>query len=569
MKKKNVEQVAAISESTTARDDQEITLSRIRPSTANPRKTFNNMEQMIESVRNIGVIQPILVRPLADELFEIVAGERRYRAALAVAEQNGGPDHYQIPALVKTMSDDEAFEFMTVENLQREDLSELEEARNFQVYLYRRGEDGAHDLAARLGISAQYVRRRIMVLKLPEEILQSWDDGKLRYGHLEQLCRIANSEELQSLYKQCLSGNYNVAQVKYAIDNKSPELKHSLFNKKAVGCTKCHRNSTVQKTLFGDTYTDLKAHCLDAACFKQNQNNWLLANWQEFASSKGLQTTGFRFRGSIQHDEYERVWKTTAKACLACENFVSFVEIDGDVRADSCCLDKQCYAKVYSGKKEKSGETKDPNAPHCSWHGEFFREIFYKTAIPEHYEQTDPVMRFRLLLFMLLAGNQYNADIRFAEKYDTGGVATSQYGSYRSYSLTRAWEFLMTQGSQALDAMLKDVTLGIVMDCGFQKAGTINSGIRHNIAKALGVDLQKEWLITEEYLQKKTVSEIHVIAKKFGLFENEKAQSYLIGKLGKKSGRFDSCKKSELVKLILESGMELAGIVPDEILGKG
>ena len=133
-----VTQPSTTSEPATPRNYREVALSQIRPTTANPRKSFKNMEQMIESVRALGVIQPILIRPLSNSSYEIVAGERRYRAALAVAEENGGPDHYQIPAIVKEMTDDEAFEFMTVENLQREDLTELEEARNFQIYLDRR-----------------------------------------------------------------------------------------------------------------------------------------------------------------------------------------------------------------------------------------------------------------------------------------------------------------------------------------------------------------------------------------------------------------------------------------------
>ena len=569
--KKAAVQEPSVSETASTRNFQEVALSRIRPAAANPRKSFKNMEQMIESVRTIGVIQPILIRPMSDELYEIVAGERRYRAALAVAEENGAADHYQIPAMVKEMTDDEAFEFMTVENLQREDLTELEEARNFQVYLDRRGEDGVHDLAARLGISAQYVRRRTMVLKLPEEILSSWEEGKLRYGHLEQFCRV-RPEDLEKFIKQLKGYNgeiITVSDLKRRIDDDAPLLKTAFFDRKEIGCHQCRYNTTVQRSLFGDDLTDKKGQCINPNCFKQHQNNWLLANWEKFKQERNLATNGFRFDGSVNYDEYKSIWQEPKNACMACDKFVSFLAVSGGMNmGDQRCLDPGCHTKTYSAKPEKTEAEKDSNAPHCAWHGEFFREIFYKTAIPEHYEQTDPVMRFRLLLFMLLAGNQYQADIRFGEKYDPEGVATSQYGSYRSYSHVRAWEFLMTQDSQALDAMLKDVTLGIIMDCCFQKFGTINPGSRHSIAKSLGVDLQKEWLMTEEYLQKKTVSEIHAIAKKFGLFDHEKAVSYLTDKLGKKSGRFDACKKSELVKLILESGIDLAGIVPDEIIGK-
>jgi hypothetical protein len=80
--------------------------------------------------------------------------------------------------------------------------------------------------------------------------------------------------------------------------------------------------------------------------------------------------------------------------------------------------------------------------------------------------------------------------------------------------------------------------------------------------------LQNEWLITEEYLRKKTKAEIIHIGEKFGVFKQKPAEAYLYEKLLKKPGKWASCKKSELVHLFLETGVDLSGVVPTEILGE-
>jgi ParB family chromosome partitioning protein len=131
----------------------EIPLSLVFVSGNNPRKNFNNMDELVASVRTKGVLEPILVRPLCPEptadviealgRYEIVAGERRFRAAKAVAISNGGLENYKIPAMVQEMSDDEAFDVRLIENLHREDLTELEEAQAFKMFLDRHAEEGA------------------------------------------------------------------------------------------------------------------------------------------------------------------------------------------------------------------------------------------------------------------------------------------------------------------------------------------------------------------------------------------------------------------------------------------
>lgn len=140
---------------------QDVELSRIKANPMNPRKHFGGPkdDELVASIRSKGVLQPIVIRPKGKD-FELVAGERRWRAASAVAKENGGLAGTTIPAMVRELTDDEAFDVMTIENLQREDLSEREEAEGFKAYLDRKGEDALPDLSSRTGIDPRYIRRR-------------------------------------------------------------------------------------------------------------------------------------------------------------------------------------------------------------------------------------------------------------------------------------------------------------------------------------------------------------------------------------------------------------------------
>jgi ParB family chromosome partitioning protein len=141
-----------------------IDLAKIVCNPFNRRKCFEGekFNQLVKSIEQKGVIEPILARPVNGN-FEVVAGERRYKGSLEAKLVT-------IPALVQEMTDDEAFEIMTIENLQREDLTPLEEAESFKDYLDRKGVEALPELAEKTGIPAKFIMRRIRVLSLPEKV---------------------------------------------------------------------------------------------------------------------------------------------------------------------------------------------------------------------------------------------------------------------------------------------------------------------------------------------------------------------------------------------------------------
>ena len=179
----------------------EIPLARIRPNPHNPRRQFSGpeFESLVASIRAAGLLQPIMVRPVhdGDITHEVVFGGRRFAACRKIAEENGGIGDAAIPCRVMDLDDDQALDLMTIENLQRDDLTPWEEAAGFKTFVDRRDDTDAAviELARRTGIRTQYIRRRLAIYKLPKKFYKAWAAGKLTYTHLRQFIRIAGDRK--------------------------------------------------------------------------------------------------------------------------------------------------------------------------------------------------------------------------------------------------------------------------------------------------------------------------------------------------------------------------------------
>ncbi len=575
-----------------------IELTRITPNPWNPRRRFEGQkfEDLVASIRSKGVLEPILVRPFADGPvlvekpgrcpnhgkmvdFEVIAGERRFRACCRIARDNGTKMH-KIPAIIKDLDDDEAFDVMTIENIQREDLTELEEARNFQLYLERKGPEAAVDLSARTGIHPAYIRRRVRVLALPAEVLELWEQGRLKYGHLEQLCRLKDTAEIMEHCREALGegraswrGPMTVRELKDNIDEDSPALSDALFDLGEEGCLGCAHNSDVQKKLFDIDMQD-QAHCDDPKCFKQKQNNWLMANWENSSIRKKCRTNGFRFDDFFRYNDhplFHRV-KDLFSACRKCEHLVTIIRPSGKVFHERCCIDGACYKareKEARNKQQKpapdcdAGDVKEKEAPRVAWHGSHFREIFYQQKIRERTERmpwNDDRM-LRMLLFALLCHAGSTLGTWFGRRHALAGPdgEIAEDSTYYWLDRNAALERIMSMDINAVWEDLGDATVELVLD-----KAQVTGDQRRAIGGLLGIDLSAEWRIDAEYLAKKTTREILSFGQGLGIFDDPAAVSFLQNTLGRKS--FRACKKAELVRVILESGADLAGKVPAEIL---
>jgi ParB family chromosome partitioning protein len=183
---------SAVTERAGARTPRRVPIEHIAPSPRNPRRTFaeDDLAELSQSIKERGIIQPIVVRALkgAKDTYEIIAGERRWRAA-----QKAGL--HEVPIVLLDVGDAEALELAIIENVQRTDLNPLEEAMGYQVLAndYKHSQD---DIASIVGKSRSHVANTLRLLKLPDSVKKFIAEGKLSAGHARALVGQPHPEEL-------------------------------------------------------------------------------------------------------------------------------------------------------------------------------------------------------------------------------------------------------------------------------------------------------------------------------------------------------------------------------------
>lgn len=181
-----------------------VALANVQPSNYNPRKNFDeaSLAELSESIRQQGVLQPIGVRPIEDNRFEIVFGERRYRAALMAGLE-------EIPAIVMEISDETAEEMAVTENLQRKDVTPIEEANAYQKLI----DSGRHDvqsLAVQFGKNKNYIRTRLKFVSLIPEIAQLLEQDEITISVATEICRYGEDIQHEVYNKHLKEGiQYN------------------------------------------------------------------------------------------------------------------------------------------------------------------------------------------------------------------------------------------------------------------------------------------------------------------------------------------------------------------------
>lgn len=181
--------------------------SEIEPNREQPRKNFSDdaIASLAESIREHGMLQPILVRPLPIGGYQIVAGERRWRAARML-----GLD--EVPVNIRELSDTETMQIAVIENLQRENLNPVEEANGYNELIEKYGMT-QEKVAQMVGRSRSSIANSVRILSLPENVLDMIADGRLSMGHAKALLGFENRELLTSVAEKACDGGMTVRQV--------------------------------------------------------------------------------------------------------------------------------------------------------------------------------------------------------------------------------------------------------------------------------------------------------------------------------------------------------------------
>jgi ParB family chromosome partitioning protein len=190
-----------------------VPLAELRPGRLNPRKDFRDDElaELADSIRNKGLVQPIIVRPAAGGGYEIVAGERRWRAA-----QQAGL--HTVPVIARDLTDKEVLELALIENVQRADLNAIEEASGYRE-LIERFNYNQEQLSEIIGKSRSHVANTLRLLKLPQGVQAMVQDGRLTAGHARALIGRADAE---ALARRILESDMNVREVEALVQADEP-----------------------------------------------------------------------------------------------------------------------------------------------------------------------------------------------------------------------------------------------------------------------------------------------------------------------------------------------------------
>jgi ParB family chromosome partitioning protein len=179
-------------------------INKVHPNPHQPRKQFDpeTLDELAESIQSQGILQPLLVEKITDDEYAIIAGERRYRAALSAGLET-------VPVIVKRFTDVQRLEVSLIENIQRENLNPIEEARAY-LYLLEQADMRQEELAERVGKKRSTIANSLRLLQLPKEMQESLMHGDFTAGHARALLSVVNPADQQYLYTKILEDALSV-----------------------------------------------------------------------------------------------------------------------------------------------------------------------------------------------------------------------------------------------------------------------------------------------------------------------------------------------------------------------
>jgi ParB family chromosome partitioning protein len=190
---------------------KEIDVDRILPSPHQPRKNFDEaaLNELADSIREHGLVQPIVVRPLEEGFFQLIAGERRWRAA-----QRAGV--VRIPAIIRDAAERAVLELALIENLQREDLNPIDEAQAYEQLITEFGMT-QDEVAKCVGKNRATVANMLRLLRLPVEVQQWLRENRLTAGHAKALLSLTDLNAILDSARKIIQGNYSVRQAEMLV----------------------------------------------------------------------------------------------------------------------------------------------------------------------------------------------------------------------------------------------------------------------------------------------------------------------------------------------------------------
>jgi ParB/RepB/Spo0J family partition protein len=293
-----------------------VPVDHIEPNPEQPRMVFEQeaLDELTASIREHGVLQPILVRPLGPNTYQIVAGERRWRAS-----RQAGLD--TIPALIEEIDDDTALEIAIIENLQREDLSPLDEAAMYDRMIHEHGYS-IRKLADKLGKDKGYLENRLRLADAPPEVRELVSLRKDSLSHAYELMKVDDQKKRRKLAEQVARGELTLIKLREKIEGRRPrESRLTDDGIEFVGPSPDEREADEAAELWG--HDDVPSQPITEDSLVNAKQN-LADAVEELIGVIGDPTV----RGSIPPTDRANLAKYLTIAKLRLENAIALVRLD-------------------------------------------------------------------------------------------------------------------------------------------------------------------------------------------------------------------------------------------------
>lgn len=529
------------------------------------------MAELTESVKAKGVVQPILVRP-AGEKFQIVAGERRYRASLVAFGSEG-----TIPAVIKPLTDEEAEVESLIENIHRADMSVTEEARAAGKCLARN--KGDRDETARvLCWPIVKLARRLALLNLTEEVMTALDERKIQTGHAELLATVSKEKQNDAL-DRIIQHGMTVQFVRDNIVKKATKIAEAIFDAKP--CAGCAYNSEEQASLFVENIGE--GYCTNGTCYAEKTQCALTgiaaALEEEFPVVRIIDVGDDAAFVSLAAEGNLGVGEEQYAVCKGCGDFGATISAlagsVGTVTKSVCfnisCQQKKVAARIKSEQtatesttatqepKEatngESAQTKQGTAPApgkpdkiapsaagtSNRVKEYRRKIWNKSV--KAGLAADPVKAMAYLFGLAMTRDLSKVCDRKAKELYMKIVGTE----YPSDKL---------EGLRSIANLPQDLRDKLISALAVTTVDAVDEDRIINAVALLDTNLTDHWRINAEFLELLTKSEIEAVAVEVGL---DKA-------MGDSFKKALAGKKDEAIKTILAAEFTWTGAVPKMML---
>ena len=511
-------------------------LKRIRIG-RNPRTYFDPkaLAELTESIRQHGVDTPIIVRPVVDDNFdyEVIAGGRRYRGAM---EAHG--EDFAMPIVVKDVDEVEARRIALMENIQREDLSPAEEARDAAELLGIHG--GDRDVTAKiLGWSRSTLDSRLALLNCSTAVLDALSERKINIAHAELLAALSK-ENQDKVLPVVVAERRSVADVRKLVESASCALAAAIFDK--ADCAGCPHNSSTQAQMFGEAIGT--GNCTNRSCFNDKTEKQLEATAaglrDEFQTVRIVRAGDNHTRVQLAVDGPKGVGLEQAKACHACANYGAAVsglpESLGKAYRGQCfdtvCNMKKVAARIQAEKAATQPETAGggKSAPAVkSANGTGSKSASAPSSTNPSVTviaESEKVKAYRVKLWRKALRMDIGMNHELARQYLIAIVLSGHVRQIDDASFRKFFERIaegeapLANLPKAIDAVQatnesKQADLMIAML--FAAIEGLDVTNLTQLCKSHKLDLKKHWKLDKEFLELITKSEMTVLADELGI----------------------------------------------------